>query len=440
MGEVWGATAEVGFGVERRVALKFVESRGRHATLFFDEVAVLARLHHPHLVQLIDSGQHEDRYWYAMEWIPGQTLLAVMRPGQVLRPLPASVAISIALDLCDGLGAVHDARDEQGTVLGIVHRDVAPANVIITDTGLCKLIDFGIAWSSARQAAATQAGVVRGRIAYLAPERLLNDNVDGRSDQWALGVLLLEMLTGRRCFDEADAAATMRAILERAVDVSSVAGPLRPVVGRMVAVRAADRFPDMRAARRALESAAGALRVTPSHSVVQRFVRGEAPAPTARDATTDAGPPSSRPDAASTLDSESLETDTRPGLDVVPPRPSARVPRPAARPSRPSRPNRPAHARAPSGRRWRLALLVSTLALGFAGAALWPWRAEPEGPRAVAAMPDVAPAPAPAAEAAPIPETLGAAAHAPPDAGPPTTPLKKPRPRPRAIDQLQPLE
>lgn len=388
MGEVWSAEADLGFGVERRVAVKFIDAAGEHGQLFLDELSVLSQLHHPNLVQLLDSGKHADSYWYAMEWIPGQTLLALMRPGRHFRPLPAAVALTVAIDLCDGLSAVHTATDAKGAPLGIVHRDVAPANVIVTETGFCKLIDFGIALSSGRRAAATNAGVVRGRVTYLSPERLLNDGVDGRADQWALGVVLFEMLAGRRCFEDRDAASTMRAILEQPIDVSSLPAGLRPVVARMVASSAAARFADMAEVRGALEAAARAVGATVSHGAVRQFMRdGE------RDGERD----------GATVENTYLELDTQ----VT-----------------------------PVQRRSRRVLISALLVLLGAGAATARWWAAP--PLETSGQP-------PTDEgvplgALPLPEVPGPLSA---DAGalqPRPSPSKRLKARPKAIDQLQPVE
>jgi eukaryotic-like serine/threonine-protein kinase len=275
MGQVWLAEAAISAGVQRKVALKFLQGSGVVDQLFADEVAVLAHLHHPNVVQLLDSGQHEGTPWYAMEWIPGQSVLSVMKPDGQLKGLPVSVALSVALDVCDGLGAVHDAASPDGSSLGIVHRDVAPANVVITSSGLCKLIDFGIAVSSMRKAESTHSGLIRGRVAYLSPERLLNDPVDGRADQWSLGVMLYEMVAGRRLFERAgDASQSMQLILAGAPDLTGLPQPLSEVVSRMLQLDPNQRFATMGEVRTALEAAARTLKAPLGHNLVRRYVEG----------------------------------------------------------------------------------------------------------------------------------------------------------------------
>jgi serine/threonine protein kinase len=271
MGEVWLAEVHLSVGVQRKVALKFLKGSGLADHLFTDEVAVLAQLHHPNVVQLFDSGEHEETAWYAMEWIPGQNVLSLLKRATP-RGLPIAVALSVALDVCDGLRAAHEAMSADGRPLGIVHRDVAPANVVVTSTGLCKLIDFGIAVSSMRRASVTESGFVRGRIGYLSPERLLQEPVDGRSDQWSLAVMLFEMVSGRRLYATGDATGSIRLILETAPDLSAVPPALKEVLSRMLQHEPSQRFASMGEVRKALEAAAISLGVAPSHSVVREYI------------------------------------------------------------------------------------------------------------------------------------------------------------------------
>jgi serine/threonine protein kinase len=271
MGQVWKAEADVGMGVSRYFALKFVDSGGVDAELFQDEVAVLAALHHPNLIELIEAGRHEDTFWLAMEWVPGVSLEKLSFEG----PVPVSVILSVMCDVCDGLSAAHRATDVSGKPLSIVHRDVAPANILVTDSGLAKVIDFGIALSAGRIAGKTSPGVVRGRVAYLSPERILAGPTDHRADQWSVGVTLYEVLTRTQLFRRDTLSETLRAILEfQGAFPQPVPEPLLPSLVRMLSNDPNDRFQNLSEVRSELEFAARALRVPVSRTVVTNFLAG----------------------------------------------------------------------------------------------------------------------------------------------------------------------
>ncbi len=194
-----GGMAEVQRGfdrvLERPVAVKVM-----HATLtadvdrrrFESETRLLAGLNDPHLVMVLDAGVDDTagtpRPWLVMELVTGPTLAEQLAAG----PLPAGDVATIGADLAAALGHVHAA--------GIVHRDVKPANVLLTETGAAKLADFGVARLMAEQSDLTNAGHVIGTAAYLAPEQARGLPVTGASDVYALGLVLLEALTGRRAY------------------------------------------------------------------------------------------------------------------------------------------------------------------------------------------------------------------------------------------------
>jgi serine/threonine-protein kinase len=183
--------------------------------MFQDEARLLAELSHPNIPQVYDLG-YADGFWYlAMEHVGGATLTDLCRTAAKLqRPMPLAVAIGIVGQVCLALHHAHERRDREGRALRIVHRDVTPHNIIITLDAVVKVLDFGVAQTSAR--VDTDAGAVRGTYAYMGPEQVRGKPLDKRADVFALGVILYELTTGRRLFRGSDVE-IMTSIVERDV-------------------------------------------------------------------------------------------------------------------------------------------------------------------------------------------------------------------------------
>jgi serine/threonine protein kinase len=190
-------------GTRKTVALKrmwehlgedrdFVES-------FIQEARLASLLRHPNVAQAYELGKIEGTYYIAMELVPGPTLNDVMiqsRTAAGAMPLP--IVCEILIQLCDALDHAHNLADEKGRPLEIIHRDVSPANVILSRSGIVKLIDFGVA-KAARSNVHTQHGFIKGKLSYVAPEYTMGQ-LDRRADLFAVGVIAHEMLSGRRLF------------------------------------------------------------------------------------------------------------------------------------------------------------------------------------------------------------------------------------------------
>jgi serine/threonine protein kinase len=189
---------EVGHaGFARLVVIKRI--RHEHAddlelvTMFFDEARLLARLSHPHIAQVHALGESDGRPFLVMEHVRGATLRELMERG---RPLAVRAVAGIGLAIAQALSYAHALTDEHGRTLGVVHRDLTPANVIVADSGVVKLLDFGIAkWVS--RAYETATGVVKGTTGYMSPEQNAGGAIDQRSDVFSLGVLLHALAMGR---------------------------------------------------------------------------------------------------------------------------------------------------------------------------------------------------------------------------------------------------
>ena len=277
MGVVYRAV-DVNLG--REVAIKvlpdeLVQDAGRRERLLLEARAASA-LEHPHIAVIHEVGDADGVTFIAMELIRGEKLSAVLSRG----PLSQTRALSLAIEVAEGLARAHE-RD-------IVHRDLKPANVMITDDGHAKVIDFGLvkllepvgddAATASVGAPRTEAGLVLGTAAYMSPEQARGARVDHRSDVFALGVMLYEMLTGRPAFHGQSSLDTMQAILTQpvpplpaAADSSAeVTTELQRIIGKATAKDPDDRFQgmkdlvvDLRAARRRLESAPAPAVATP---------------------------------------------------------------------------------------------------------------------------------------------------------------------------------
>jgi serine/threonine-protein kinase len=204
MAEVYLGEAVSVQGFRKQVAIKRVlphlAQNESFIEMFLDEARLSAQLTHANIVSVFDISKREDTYFLIMEFVDGVNLKRIMetllRRGQRVR-LP--VAIHICIEACRGLSYAHELVDDNGAALGIVHRDISPPNIMVTRRGEVKLADFGLAKAST-QIQTTDPGVVKGKFSYLAPEAASGLSVDARADIFALGIVLWEMLAGKRLF------------------------------------------------------------------------------------------------------------------------------------------------------------------------------------------------------------------------------------------------
>lgn len=214
--------------------------------MFIDEARLAARLEHPNIVRTYEFGEFEGLYFTAMEYLPGEDLCKVLNRLSVSRQvIPIHVATGIATQLCVGLHFAHQFTDIDGRPLNLVHRDINPANVVVTYGGEVKIIDFGVAKSNANRQTVT--GTIKGKVAYMPPEQVLGRSVDHRADIFSAGVVLWEMLTGRPLFLRDNEAATLYAIMNGPVPPPSkfrrdIPPELDEIVLRALARSPADRY------------------------------------------------------------------------------------------------------------------------------------------------------------------------------------------------------
>ena len=274
-------TGEQGF--EKVVAIKRIlphlADDADFVEMFLAEARLAATLEHPNVVPVYDFGKAGRDYYFAMPYIQGKDLLQILRKSQQEHlPLPRAQAIGIAAGIAAGLHYTHNQVGFDGVPLDIVHRDVSPANVLITFGGHVKVVDFGIAKASA-QTSVTKVGVRKGKAAYMSPEQVRGDPVDRRSDVFSLGIVLWEMLTQRRLFRGADDLAIMHRIVSGpAPPPSSAAADIPPeldaILARCLNPDVDARYPTAGALQQDLERFASAQRLsTASAGMAEYFVK-----------------------------------------------------------------------------------------------------------------------------------------------------------------------
>lgn len=254
MGDVYRATD---VRLNRDVAVKVLSGAGtgdrRRGDRFLQEARVTASLDHPNVVRVLDVGREEDRAYLVSELLEGETLRARILRG----PMPAGEVMRIGREIAAGLGAAHAA--------GLVHRDLKPENVFLTRSGTTKLLDFGIAKLSQQDAVpdggSTLTGVVLGTAGYLSPEQIRAQPVDARTDLFALGAVLHEMVTGSPAFGREHIVETLHAILhdhppDLRVARWALPPPLAAVVMRLLDKAPDGRFPSAAAVISALDGVA----------------------------------------------------------------------------------------------------------------------------------------------------------------------------------------
>lgn len=206
MGEVFLARSTFQGGLDRLCVIKRILPRlandPEFVTRFQDEVRTLLKLQHGSIAQVYDAGSFDGDYWISLEFVDGKDLRRLLqRLRQVGERLPIELAVYVAVKVLEALAYAHRRKDDAGREIGLVHRDVSPQNILLSYEGEVKVIDFGLA-ESKLSTAKNPAQMVLGKIHYMAPEQARGDFVDRRSDLYAMGVVLWEMLIGKNPFEE----------------------------------------------------------------------------------------------------------------------------------------------------------------------------------------------------------------------------------------------
>jgi len=238
-------------GFERPVVIKRIlphlQERPQFLTMMADEARIAARIQHPNVVRIHELLEHEALPHIVMEFLPGESLAALLNELEVRKEgLQLALALHVVAEAAAGLHAAHELREPDGTPLHVVHRDVSPHNVFITDEGSVKLLDFGIVKASARMTK-TATGQLKGKYRYLAPEQCHGKPLDRRADIFALGVVLYEATTGTRLFERDNELLTLKAIMMDPIPPpsrvrSGYPKPLEKIVMKALARDPAERF------------------------------------------------------------------------------------------------------------------------------------------------------------------------------------------------------
>jgi serine/threonine-protein kinase len=216
MAMVWAARLKGTRGFQKIVAVKTMLPKlsedDQFEKMFLDEASLAAKVRHPHAVEILDLGEQDGVLFLAMEWIDGVPLNQLMKAAKLKGGVPPTVAIRIVMQACAGLHAAHELTDGKGKLIGLVHRDISPQNILVTYDGVAKVVDFGVAKATALNDGATQAGQLKGKVSYMAPEQVRGEPIDRRVDVFAMGIVLYALTTGKHPLRKESEGATLYAI------------------------------------------------------------------------------------------------------------------------------------------------------------------------------------------------------------------------------------
>jgi serine/threonine protein kinase len=252
MAEIFLARTRGPSGFEKLVVLKKIlpkyAGKRRFVQLFLEEAKLAAGLDHPNIAQVYDIGMVDGSYFFTMEYLHGQDLRSILhRAWRTGERIPIENAVQIARNVASALHFAHEKRGSDGALLGIVHRDVSPSNVIVTYDGATKLLDFGVA-KTTTSTVKTRTGALKGKVSYMSPEQARGAPIDRRSDIFSLGVVLWETVTVQRLFRGENDLATLQLIINQPPKRPTAIRPdcpqeLERIVLRALAQDPADRYP-----------------------------------------------------------------------------------------------------------------------------------------------------------------------------------------------------
>jgi eukaryotic-like serine/threonine-protein kinase len=218
MASVWLARLEGKHGFEKLVAIKTILPKfamdDSFQKMLLDEARIASGIEHANVAQILDLGEQHDVTYVVLEWVEGDSLSRLARAvkRQDLS-MPPGILLRILADACGGLHAAHELRGHDGRPLGVVHRDVSPQNILINTAGVAKVIDFGIAKARDRLVGETSAGVLKGKVRYMAPEQAMGRPTDRRADVWAVGAVLYRLIAGTAPFEGANELASLNLLM-----------------------------------------------------------------------------------------------------------------------------------------------------------------------------------------------------------------------------------
>lgn len=250
MATVWVARAKGTRGFSKMVAVKTIlpnlSDDPTFEQMFLDEATIASKIQHPNVAQIIDLGEQDETLYLAMEWVDGESLSTLSKFARKNgTDIPLRVGTKILAQACAGLHAAHELTDDDDRLIELVHRDVSPQNILVSSTGVVKIVDFGVAKALGRTGETT-AGQLKGKVPFMSPEQAKGANVDRRTDVFALGIILYRVATGAHPFlDETDIK-TMRNIITRPVMPPRVKNASCPVELERIILKALQKDPDKR--------------------------------------------------------------------------------------------------------------------------------------------------------------------------------------------------
>ncbi len=250
MAEIWLAKQVGVEGFEKLVVIKKIlphfTNDKEFVEMFLDEARIAAMLNHPNVVQIYDLGKEQNTYYIAMEFISGDDVKNILQTSiKQGHFLPIQLACNIISQAAEGLHYAHTLTDMYGTSLNIVHRDISPQNILVTFMGSVKIVDFGIA-KAATQSQETRAGTLKGKFAYMSPEQALGKPLDGRSDVFALGIVLYEITLGKRLFRSDSELKTLKMITDEPVAPPIDVNPKYPPELSRIVMKALEKDKNLR--------------------------------------------------------------------------------------------------------------------------------------------------------------------------------------------------
>jgi eukaryotic-like serine/threonine-protein kinase len=283
MATVWAARLKGTRGFQKTVAIKTMlpsmSEDPQFEEMFISEATLASYVHHPNVVEILELGEENGVLFLVMEWVDGEPLSVLMKAAAKKGGIPLPIAIRIATQTCAGLHAAHELRNENGELLGLVHRDVSPQNVLVAYDGIVKVVDFGVAKATAVASSAnTSAGQIKGKAAYMSPEQARGGTIDRRTDVFAVGILLYQLTTGRHPFRAENDVATLYNICSEAPVfpprriVPTIPAALEAVIQQALAKDLTRRYATANDLYRALDRVMTAERA--SDDEVRAFVHG----------------------------------------------------------------------------------------------------------------------------------------------------------------------
>jgi serine/threonine-protein kinase len=286
MGEIWLAEQKGSAGFSKQVVVKTIlecfADDPSLVEMFLDEGRIAANLSHPNIAQTFDLGQcgkgSDAPYYIAMEYVHGRDLRDLLITNIDRKQfVPLNLVLRIIADVCQGLHHAHSVKTPEGKADGIIHRDVSPQNILITFDGIVKIVDFGVAKATER-ASKTKSGVLKGKYAYMSPEQVRSKPLDGRADVFSVGVVMYELVTGRRLFKRDSEMKTLDAVISAIVPKprrfdTSVPPEVEAVMLKALSLRPKDRYQSAQEMQLAVENLMIELQLPASSAHLSAFMQ-----------------------------------------------------------------------------------------------------------------------------------------------------------------------